>query len=107
MRLLFEKHPVRTWDATLRRIVKNAVRQLLLLQSSDWQFLISTFSAKEYAEMRFHNHLEDAKRLCDLVERYGVSRKLRDIDESLLTACELRDGIFDHELDEYLSEYES
>ncbi len=107
MRLLFEKHPVRTWDATLRRIAKNAVRQLLLLQSSDWQFLISTFSAKEYAEMRFHNHLEDAKRLCDLVERYGVSRKLRGADESLLTACELRDGIFDHELDEYLSEYES
>ncbi|MCX6139897.1 MAG: DUF1957 domain-containing protein, partial [Candidatus Kapabacteria bacterium] len=76
MRLLFEKHPVRTWDATMRRIAKNAIRQLLLLQASDWQFLISTFSAKEYAEMRFHNHLEDARRLCDLVERYGVSRKL-------------------------------
>jgi len=105
MRLLFEKHPIRTWDETMRRIAKNAIRQLLLVQASDWQFLISTFSAKDYAEMRFHNHLEDAKQLCELAERYGVSRKIRQEDEDHLASCEKRDGIFDHELDEYLEQH--
>lgn len=107
MRLLFEKHPMRTWDAVMRRIAKNAIRQLLLLQASDWQFLISTFSAKEYAEMRFHNHMEDALRLCDLMERYGVSRKITPADEKHLGECEIRDGLFDPELEEYFDRHGS
>lgn len=105
MRLLFEKHPMRTWDETLRRISKNAIRQILLVQASDWQFLISTFSAKDYAEMRFHNHVEDCKRLCDLTEQYGVSRKIHPSDEAYLQAVEDRDGIFDFELNAYFDHY--
>ena len=34
-------------------------RELLLLESSDWQFLITTAAARDYAEKRFHGHLHE------------------------------------------------
>ncbi|HLB25245.1 MAG TPA: 1,4-alpha-glucan branching protein domain-containing protein, partial [Nitrospirota bacterium] len=43
-------------DPQLGDILKQAARELLLMQSSDWQFLISTWSARDYAEMRFTEH---------------------------------------------------
>ena len=39
------------------RILKQLCRELLLLESSDWQFLITTEAARDYAEDRFHEHL--------------------------------------------------
>jgi 1,4-alpha-glucan branching enzyme len=35
----------------------------LLAQSSDWQFIISTGAAADYAEMRFRRHSDDANGL--------------------------------------------
>lgn len=40
-------------DADARR---QAARELLLLESSDWPFLASTGQARDYAEMRFREH---------------------------------------------------
>lgn len=105
VRMLFEKHPLKGWDNTMSRIVRNVVRQLLLVQASDWQFLISTFSAKNYAEMRFHNHSEDAKRLCNIAEKYGVTRKISKADIEYVDGCELRDGMFSEEIDGYLRDH--
>jgi 1,4-alpha-glucan branching enzyme len=36
--------------------VQQLCRELLLLESSDWQFLITTGAARDYAEMRFLTH---------------------------------------------------
>src|SRR5438552_3066279 len=36
----------------LRRVISQATRELLLLEASDWQFLITTWSARDYAERR-------------------------------------------------------
>ena len=46
------------------RIVQQLCRELLLLESSDWQFLITTGAARDYAESRFltHNDLFDELR---------------------------------------------
>src|SRR5262249_56282491 len=41
----------RPQDPLLDRLVGQAGRELLLLQSSDWQFLITTLSALDYAEL--------------------------------------------------------
>jgi 1,4-alpha-glucan branching enzyme len=38
---------------TLKKVLNQAARELLLLQSSDWPFLITTGQAKEYAIERF------------------------------------------------------
>ncbi|MFQ5811176.1 MAG: 1,4-alpha-glucan branching protein domain-containing protein, partial [Armatimonadota bacterium] len=44
----------KTTDPTLRGILQQAARELLLLQASDWQFLITTWTARDYAEARAH-----------------------------------------------------
>jgi 1,4-alpha-glucan branching enzyme len=36
---------------------------MLLAQSSDWQFIISTGAAADYAEKRFQQHCQDAEQL--------------------------------------------
>jgi 1,4-alpha-glucan branching enzyme len=46
-----------------RPILAQAAREMLLAQSSDWQFIISTGAAADYAEKRFNIHCDDADRL--------------------------------------------
>ncbi len=38
------------------RILKQMTRELLLMQGSDWPFLLYTEQAREYANKRFHDH---------------------------------------------------
>jgi 1,4-alpha-glucan branching enzyme len=46
-----------------RPVLAQAARELLLAQSSDWQFIISTGAAADYAERRFREHCDDAEQL--------------------------------------------
>jgi len=39
-------------------VLRQAARELLLLQSSDWPFLVTTGQAKEYAIERFRSHVD-------------------------------------------------
>jgi len=103
-RMLMEKHVGAKWDDTMIRIVMNMFRQILLAQASDWQFLISTFSSREYAEQRFHSHASDAERLRDMAERYATSKKLKQADNALLDVVEKRDAIFTEELTNFLTQ---
>jgi 1,4-alpha-glucan branching enzyme len=59
-------------SAELQRVLAQATRELLLLQSSDWQFLITTQAARDYAERRVAEHYAEFKRLSEMV------RTLRD-----------------------------
>ena len=77
-----------------RRILLQAMRELLLLQSSDWQFLIYTNSAKDYAEQRFSYHHTDFNKLCDLFEKYKTKTELETLDENYLKATEERNSPF-------------
>ena len=45
-------------DETGARILQQMARELLLLQSSDWQFLITTGTAGDYGKSRFIGHYE-------------------------------------------------
>lgn len=101
-RMLMEKHSADSWDTLMSRLILNGFRQLLLAQASDWQFLITTFSSREYAEMRFHNHATDAMELADAAERYAVSGELSKMHREILEWCERRDNIFSKELTMYL-----
>jgi 1,4-alpha-glucan branching enzyme len=46
-----------------RPVLAQAARELLLAQASDWQFIISTGAAADYAERRFREHCDDASQL--------------------------------------------
>lgn len=76
------------------RIVKQLCRELLLLESSDWQFLITTGAARDYAELRFNTHHEqfnELRSLWDILRRDGA---LNDDQLNRLSAIEERDSIF-------------
>jgi 1,4-alpha-glucan branching enzyme len=49
--------------------LNQAARELLLLQASDWPFLVSTGQAREYAMQRFESHVERFDALADSIER--------------------------------------
>jgi 1,4-alpha-glucan branching enzyme len=46
-----------------QRILRQMARELLLLQGSDWPFLLFTAQAKEYANQRFHHHHQRFQKL--------------------------------------------
>jgi len=46
-----------------RTVLAQAARSMLLAQASDWQFIISTGAAGDYAGQRFLLHCEDAEKL--------------------------------------------
>lgn len=49
--------------AEQRPVLAQAARELVLAQSSDWQFMISTGAVPDYAEKRFKLHCDDTERL--------------------------------------------
>lgn len=103
VRMFCEKHAHVVCDTEFKRLAVNMFRQMMLAQASDWQFLISTFSSRDYAEQRLYSHLADAERLRDAAERYLTSGVLTEEDLRHLDECEKRDEIFGPELESYVS----
>jgi 1,4-alpha-glucan branching enzyme len=69
------------------RALRQAGRELMLAQASDWPFIISDGSTEEYARRRFHDHLN---RFHDLLR--GLES--RQIDPARLEALEYMDALF-------------
>jgi 1,4-alpha-glucan branching enzyme len=74
-------------------ILAQAARSMLLLQSSDWQFIISTGEVEDYAIRRFNGHAEDCRGLLDALERVLDGG---DVSEAVRLTRELqaRDDVF-------------
>jgi 1,4-alpha-glucan branching enzyme len=67
--------------------LKQAARELLLAQSSDWPFILHTGTSPDYAAARVKEHLR-----CFL-SLYGQLTR-REIDEPWLKALEWTDNLF-------------
>lgn len=59
-------------------VLKQTARELLLLESSDWPFLIDTRQAPEYAANRFQGHLARFNRLALLAEKEVLDEEDRN-----------------------------
>ncbi|HEY9787619.1 MAG TPA: 1,4-alpha-glucan branching protein domain-containing protein [Candidatus Obscuribacterales bacterium] len=70
-----------------KRALKQAARELLLLESSDWPFLVTTGQAKQYAIERFNTHKDRFKQLCNMIQS-------NSIDERTLSEIESIDNCF-------------
>lgn len=80
MESLAARHPQA--DEPTSHVLNQAARELLLLQSSDWPFLVSTGQAAQYAVERFLGHLERLERMARHVENGPASEEAaRDADE--------------------------
>ncbi|HKE01515.1 MAG TPA: 1,4-alpha-glucan branching protein domain-containing protein, partial [Planctomycetota bacterium] len=81
-------------DAPVARAARQAVRELLLLQASDWQFLITAGVARDYAERRFATHYVEMKRLVELVRRFHGGNAPTEEEALYLSVMERRDRLF-------------
>ncbi|MFX0091821.1 MAG: 1,4-alpha-glucan branching protein domain-containing protein, partial [Candidatus Hodarchaeota archaeon] len=81
-------------DPNIQRILKQLARELLLLEASDWEFLISTWAARDYAENRIGTHYDRFKHLSQLFQRYESSGNLSEGDWMYLADLEKQDGLF-------------
>lgn len=76
------------------RIIKQLCRELLLLESSDWQFLITTGAARDYAELRFLTHNDQFLEIKGIWQAYEAAGSINEHQQARLEAIETRDGIF-------------
>ncbi len=67
-------------DGALEEVLNQAARECILLQSSDWPFLITTGQASAYAKDRFLEHVDRFQQMADIAESGQV-------DEAALTLC--------------------
>ena len=72
-------------------MLNQAARELLLLESSDWPFLVTTGQAKEYAIERFTDHTERFDRLVAVAVGNG---SISAEDRTYLDELEERDNPF-------------
>lgn len=78
------------------RVLRQAAREAMLAQSSDWTFLMSTGTAVEYSSRRFIEHVQRFNQLSRMVDA-------GEVDEVFLSLCEERDGLFPHlDLDDFI-----
>lgn len=74
-------------EGSLQRALKQAGRELLLAQSSDWAFIISTGTMVPYAIKRTKEHVSNFMQLYDQI-------KYCKIDEGFLSHLEWKNNIF-------------
>jgi len=74
-------------NALTQRALKQAARELLLAQSSDWPFILRTGTSPEYAKRRVKDHL---LRFIALHEQLTQTQ----VDEAWLAQIEARDNLF-------------
>jgi 1,4-alpha-glucan branching enzyme len=74
-------------DPLQERALKQAARELLLAQSSDWPFILQTGTSPNYARKRIHDHL---LRFTSLYEQLNAN----NVDEPSLKRVEISDNIF-------------
>ncbi len=76
------------------RLAKQLCRELLLLESSDWQFLMTTGAARDYAERRFREHDDAFHALLQLWHRWRETGALDEAQIAALAILESQDSLF-------------
>ena len=82
---LAREHPEA--EGLMRRALNQAARELLLAESSDWAFIITTATSVQYAKKRFRDHIHRFTRLYEMIKR-------NEIDAEWLADVEWKDSIF-------------
>ncbi len=85
---LVKKH--RGAEGVRGRALDQTVRELLLLQSSDWNFILKTGTSMVYAERRIRSHVARLRRLAHLVQTEDIKPE----DVTWLDDLAKRDNFF-------------
>ena len=74
-------------SSIVKRALKQAIRELMLAQSSDWAFIMRVGTTVEYASLRIKRHIERFNKIYDQLQN-------SDINEAWLSEIENEDNIF-------------
>jgi 1,4-alpha-glucan branching enzyme len=80
----------------VRDILERAARELLLLQASDWPFVIHSHGAVDYGIQRISLHCVRFDRLCLIAEAVAAGKPLNDTQKAQLAEIDAHDTIFKH-----------
>ena len=83
-------------DARVRELVQRAGRELLLLQASDWPFVIHSQGAVDYGTQRFSGHYTRFERMATIAESLarGAGRELSEVERVQIAEADLHDVVF-------------
>jgi 1,4-alpha-glucan branching enzyme len=75
-------------------MLQRAGRELLLLQASDWPFVIRSGGAVDYGTSRFSGHSTRFDRLTTIAEVLATGASPSPIEQSEVDEADLHDSIF-------------
>jgi len=78
----------------LRETLKLAARELLLLEASDWQFLISTVNAADYSSLRLVRHADAFDLVAGIADRIAAGGEVTGDERRTMTELSDRDFLF-------------
>lgn len=87
-------HSIDINDQLEKRIMDQALRELLLMQASDWPFLITKNQASDYAKERFMQHQDYFTSLIAFFDLIKSGKVLTNDQETLLARIVQVDDIF-------------
>ncbi len=94
MRRLGARLQGKQMDPFLLRIVRQCGRELLLLESSDWPFMIGVDSTPDHARQRATLHVNNFHHCRSMAEHYAAGETLGEEDWALLAEMEQQDALF-------------
>jgi 1,4-alpha-glucan branching enzyme len=80
----------------VKQLLERAGRQLLLLQASDWPFVIHSGGAVDYGIQRFSGHATQFDRATLMAEEVAAGKALSDLRRVELQEMDAHDSIFPH-----------
>jgi 1,4-alpha-glucan branching enzyme len=81
-------------DELERRILQQAGRELLLLQSSDWPFMITRQATPDHAGRRIVLHRTNFQQCVQMAEQYQAGETLPENDWHVLEQMERQHPLF-------------
>lgn len=83
-------------QVAVRKMLEKAGRELLLMQASDWPFVISRGQAVDYGIKRFVLHAGRFETLAALAEKITRGEPLTPLEELEVKDADLHDPVFQH-----------
>jgi 1,4-alpha-glucan branching enzyme len=83
-------------NQTVRELMERAGRQLLLLQASDWPFVVHSHGAVDYGIQRFSGHATNFDRVTLMAEELTAGRALSALRIVELAEMDQHDSVFQH-----------
>jgi 1,4-alpha-glucan branching enzyme len=81
-------------NAEVKGLLERLGRQLLLLQSSDWPFVIHSQGAVDYGIQRFSGHATSFDQLGKMAEHVASGKPLTDLQKIELANIDAHDSVF-------------